>query len=103
MAFAPHPNDDASADAPLLLAVTDLTTDSNAGVTAVRMFDFVTVSPWTTFGITCGVPLVTPPPVVERRVVALVKTLPVARLPRKGGGGSGGTGGGGGPVLGATN
>src|SRR5262245_42493286 len=103
MAFTPHPNDDASADAPLLLAVTDLTTDSNAGVTAVRMFDFVTVSPWTTFGITCGVTLVTALPVVELKVVAFVKNIPVAKLPLKTGAVSSWTWGAGGPVLGATN
>src|SRR5262245_36284634 len=75
-AFTPHPNDDAAAEAPLLLPVTELTTGINVGVTDVRMFDFVTVSPWTTFGITCGVTLVTALPVVELKVVAFVKKGP---------------------------
>src|SRR5262249_47049558 len=47
VAFTPHPNDDASADAPLLLAVTELTTGINVGTTSVRMGADLTSSPLT--------------------------------------------------------
>jgi len=47
MAFTPHPNDDASADAPLLLAVTELTTGVVDICTFVRMGAVVTLTPLT--------------------------------------------------------
>jgi hypothetical protein len=46
-AFTPQPNDDASADAPLLLAVTELTTGTLIGVTPVKMGAVVTSNPLT--------------------------------------------------------
>jgi hypothetical protein len=46
-AFAPQPKDDADAEAPLLLPVTELTTGINFGVTSVRMLAFVRLSPLT--------------------------------------------------------
>jgi hypothetical protein len=43
-AFAPQPKDDADAEAPLLLAATELTTGVVVGVTFVRMFAVLTLS-----------------------------------------------------------
>jgi hypothetical protein len=48
MAFTPHPNDDAAADAPLLLAVTSLTTDVGVNVGFVRTLAGVEVTLVTT-------------------------------------------------------
>jgi hypothetical protein len=45
MAFVPQPNDEAAADAPLLLPVTELTTGVVVAVTSVRMGAVVTLSP----------------------------------------------------------
>jgi hypothetical protein len=57
MAFTPHPNDVVSADAPLLLAVTELTTGVIVAVTAVRTGAVVTLSPLTNAAL-AGVTLV---------------------------------------------
>ena len=57
IAFTPHPNDDASADAPLLLAVTELTTGAVVVVTFVRMGAVLTLSPLTNAAL-AGVTLV---------------------------------------------
>jgi hypothetical protein len=46
-AFAPQPKDDADAEAPLLLPVTELTTDVFIGVTFVSMGAVVTLTPLT--------------------------------------------------------
>src|SRR5215472_12469863 len=71
MAFTPHPNDDAAADAPLLLAVTLLTTGTNVGVTSVRIGAVPTVTPLTNEAVG-AVTLATPAPVVG---VTLVTTV----------------------------
>jgi hypothetical protein len=47
MAFTPHPNDDASADAPLLLSASELTTGVVVAVTFVRMGAVLTLTPLT--------------------------------------------------------
>ena len=46
-AFAPHPKDDAGAEAPLLLPVTELTTDVVVAVAFVRACAVVTLIPLT--------------------------------------------------------
>jgi len=58
MAFTPHPRDDASADAPLLLTVTELTTGVLDIVTFVRMGAVDTLTPLTNAAL-AGVTLVT--------------------------------------------
>jgi hypothetical protein len=57
MAFTPHPNDDASADAPLLLTATELTTGAVVTVTSVRMGAVDTLTPLTNAAL-AGVTLV---------------------------------------------
>src|SRR5262249_5696975 len=56
-AFAPQPKDDADADAPLLLPVTELATGMVVVVAVVRMFAVVTLTPLTNAAL-AGVTLV---------------------------------------------
>jgi hypothetical protein len=74
MALTPHPNDEASADAPLLLAATELTTGVVVGVTAVRTGAVVTLTPLTNAALV-GVTLVIALVEGVVRLVALVKKL----------------------------
>src|SRR5215831_5475025 len=73
VAFTPHPNDEASADAPLLLAVTELTTGINVGVASVRISAVVKPTLLTNEAVG-AVTLATPVPVVG---VTLVTAVPV--------------------------
>src|SRR5262245_31499751 len=74
-AFTPHPNDDAAADAPLLLTASELTTGVVVGITAVRTGAVVTLSPLTKLAVlapvTAGAEFVW-------TLVAAVKNWPVA-------------------------
>jgi hypothetical protein len=86
MAFTPHPRDDASADAPLLLTVTELTAGVLDIVTFVRMGAVDTLTPLTNAAL-AGVTLVIALPGVVLRVapfntgvavvVAAVRKFPV--------------------------
>src|SRR5215467_9179995 len=74
MELTPHPNEDASADAPLLLTVSELTTDVDAAVTSVRMGAVVTATLLTKSALV-GATLVIAPVEGVVRVVAFVKKL----------------------------
>jgi hypothetical protein len=67
MAFTPHPRDDASADAPLLLTVIELTTGVLDIVTFVRMGAVDTLTPLTKAAL-AGVTLAIALPGVVLRV-----------------------------------
>jgi hypothetical protein len=71
-AFAPHPKDDAGAEAPLLLPVTELTTDVVVAVAFVRACTVVTLIPLTN-GALAGATLVIALADVVVRLVPEVK------------------------------
>ena len=82
----PHPNDDAAADAPLLLPASELTTGVVVGVTSVRMGAVVTLTPLTNAALAGVTPVIALPGVVLRVapfntgvvvVVAAVRKFPV--------------------------
>jgi hypothetical protein len=89
-AFTPHPNDDADADAPLLLAVTELTTGVFIGVTAVRTGAVVTITSLTTplgpgnggggRGVTGGMGVTLTPVIALANVGAVVPGVKVKKL-----------------------
>ena len=73
-ALEPHPNDDASGDAPLLLRAIELTTGVVVGVTVVRRGAVVTLTPLTNAAL-AGVTLVIALLEGVVRLVPLVKKL----------------------------
>jgi hypothetical protein len=85
-AFTPQPNDEAAADAPLLLAVTELTTGMDDVVASVRMCAVETLRPLTNRplvgvrAVTAGADVVvTLVPAVKNRLVGAITFVSLVR------------------------
>jgi hypothetical protein len=84
-AFTPQPTDEAAADAPLLLAVTKLTTGILVVVASVRICAVATLTPLTNAALAGVTPVIALPGVVLRvapfNTGVVVVVVPVRKFP----------------------